>query len=461
MLNVVLPYINLFASAGGGGSDSGGEGALIMVFGWLPAQAIGSSFRKKFIKSPESKMPLQIAGWVIASVLALIWIIIGVVMMDGIGFWLVIAGILAWPGMGAGLYGWFGKIKANKAAQQALQQAAQTDAAWNEEHLKSGAQNIFTMFQRDWSTFATEPMKSYLTPRYWQHVNLMMCALSQMGRRNITTVDTFMETQIVTVNDAEGTAGDYFVTGFDVAAKDDLVDIPSNQIIFTSNKNIEEFWWFMRDGNSWRLNGIQPATAASWTANPPMEQFAAAHGAFYSLDWGYLLLPQRGQLFAGGKFGVSDINNHVIGQLARTEHIQPDDLIYQLYTYSEQPAAKTNNKKIYLIGQVTVPKNYGNIIVRRRKGLFQFKISGLKEVSTEWGDFNKKYQVFATSPEQATSFELLNPKFMEQLEATPFEINLEVVDNTIYFYAPLKTIDATHYETILKILQDSYREMRM
>jgi len=463
MLEITNLFVSLLAAAGGGGSDSGGgDGALIAVVGYLPAHAIGAAFRKKFNKSPELKTPLQILGWILASTIALIWIIIGIAIIsssDGIGFWLVIAGVFAWPGMGAGLYGWFGKIKQSKAAKQAIQQAAQQDSAWNEDHLKSGAEKIFTMFQNDWSTFSTESMKNYLTPRYHRHVSLMMRALQEMNRQNIMKIDSFTQTHIIAVNDATDNANDSFVTGFDVSAEDTLIDMTNHQHLFTNMNNIEEFWHFVRDGNGWRLDGIQPATAVSWVANPPMEQFAINNTAFYSLDWGWLLLPQRGQLFAGGKFGTSDINNHIIGQLTRTKHIQQDDAVYQLYTYSEQPAA--NGTRQYLVAQVAVPKTYGNIIVRRKKGLFQFKIRGLKKVSTEWSDFNKKFQVFATSSEQATSFELLNPKFMEQLEAAPFEINLEVADNVVYFYAPLKKIDATHYESILKILQVGYREMRL
>jgi hypothetical protein len=468
VFNIVFQYISLFASAGGGGSGSGGGGGggdiLVALFGYAPSHVIGAALRKKFLKNPDLSGIFQILGWIIATIIALIWIVIGAIISSGdddygIGFFLIIAGALSWPGMGAGLYGWFSKIKRNKAAQAALQTAAQTDPIWNETFLKNGAQNIFVSFQRDWSNFNTQAMKAYLTPHYYAHVELMMLALKQMNRQNITTVSGFNDVQITAAYDAADNSQDSFVAGIDASADDELVDTATNEMLFTNKNPIQEFWWFLRDGNSWRLNGIQPATAAQWTANPPMEQFAATHGAFYSLDWGWLLLPRRGQLFANGKFGTSDINNHVIGQLARTDHIQPDDIIYQLYTYSEQPAVQ--NTKIYLIGQITVPKNYGNIILRRRKGLFQFKIRGLKEVSTEWGDFNKKFQIFATSPEQATSFELLNPKFMEQLEAAPFEINLEVVDNTIYFYAPLKKIDVTHYETILQILQTAYREMRM
>ncbi|MGH7241787.1 MAG: DUF3137 domain-containing protein, partial [Candidatus Saccharimonadales bacterium] len=85
-----------------------------------------------------------------------------------------------------------------------------------------------------------------------------------------------------------------------------------------------------------------------------------------------------------------------------------------------------------------------------------------REVSTEWPDFNKKYQVYATSPEQATSLELLNPKYMEQLEAVPFEVNIEVVDNVVYLYAAEgSVVQPEHYQTMLDLLQLAFKEMRL
>lgn len=467
----------LFASAGGGGSDSGGgEGLALMVLaGWVPMQALGGAFRRKYFKHKDNdKFAVgQTVTWVTASVYATIWLIIGIIFIaGGSAFGFLFFGLEpavgAFLGAGAGLYGWFGKIKQSKAAKAALDQAAQADSAWSEENLKTTAQNIFTEFQRDWSNFDLAKAQNYLTPRYYGHISLMLTALQQMGRRNITTVSGFNETQIVSVADSPDDTQDSFVAGIEATADDQLVDTTTNQALFVNNKPITEFWRFNRDGQTWRLDGIQPATAAEWTRNAALEDFAAKNGLYYSLDWGWLLLPQRGQLFAGGTFGKSDINNHCIGWVQGTH----DKILTQIYTYAIDPTEYANT---FLIAQATLPKSYDDIVVRRRKGIFQFKIKGLREVSTEWNDFNKMYQVFATSPEQATSLELLNPKYMEQLAAVPFEINIEVVDNVVYLYAPIngllkkKADDAAYqsqdmagkYQTILQLLQAAFKEMKM
>lgn len=479
MFNLILA-LQLFASAGGGGSSSGGGADNAMVLaGWAPIHVIGAAFRRSYAKhKDEDKFRVgQVVTWIAAAVYAIFWLIIGVVMTFGADggilffFFGLEPAVGAFLGAGAGLYNWFGKIKQNKATKAALDAAAQRDAQWNEDYLKTGAQNIFMKFQTDWSNFDLNAARAYLTPRYAEHISLMLLALQQMHRRNITTVKTFNDTQIVAVQDTADNSGDMFVAGMDAAAEDMLLDTSTNPAtqLFVSNDNIAEFWRFARDGQSWRLDGIQPATAEQWTRNPALEDFAAKNGLYYSLDWGRLLLPQRGQLFGGGTFKTADINNHCIGWTATVY----DKILTQIYTYSVNPAAYANT---YLIAQATLPRSYGDIVVRRRTGLFQFKIKDLKEVATEWGDFNKMYQVFATSPEQATSFELLNPKYMEQLAAVPFEINIEVVDNVVYIYAPLagftkglKPADARYqttdlagkYQMVLWALQAAFKEMKM
>ena len=58
-----------------------------------------------------------------------------------------------------------------------------------------------------------------------------------------------------------------------------------------------------------------------------MRQFAAQYNMYFSLDWGHLLLPTRGELFKRG-FQVADINNHIIG-------FWTGNLLVQLYTYNK------------------------------------------------------------------------------------------------------------------------------
>ena len=132
-----------------------------------------------------------------------------------------------------------------------------------------------------------------------------------------------------------------------------------------------------------------------------VEQFARQQNFYYSPDWGWLLLPRKGQIFSSGKFGTSDINNHCIGLY--------NHVLVQIYTYLPNPQKLTNQ---YLVAQAQLPKSYGDIVVRRKKfGQWGGK-SGLQEVKTEWTDFNKKFEVLASTAEGPTSLELLHPVFM-------------------------------------------------
>ncbi len=440
-----VPLIESFARSGGGGSGSGGGGGdgIIIVLGYLPMHYIGSRLRRS---SPDklTTVPKQVTGWVIGGVYAVLWLFIW---PGFFGFLIAIAAIV---GTGAGLYNWFGKIKQSKLVQSKLKSAAQADGAWDEPTLIARATDVFSKYQQDWSTQNTEAMKTYMTPGYQHHAALLVYALQLGRRRNIVENPQIADMVVVDMNDALDNSLDTVTVGVTASATDRLVDVRTDQELFTDTSEFTEFWRFKRQNNQWLLDGIQQATEATWTHNMPLEEFALANGYRYSADMGWLLIPAQGQLFGNAKFGKSDINNHVIG-------LYKQQLLTQIYTYRPSP----DDTKSYLIAQVNVPKSYGSIVVRRKKAFQFFGIRGLEKVSTEWQQFNDKYEVFAASAEQATSFELLNPRYMEQLEAAPFEVNIEVVDNVIYFYSDESASDVTHYQAMLNLLQLAFNEMKL
>jgi hypothetical protein len=450
----VLPF---FASAGGGGSGGSGGGgggggifALAFFIGYGPMHVLGARIRRIHKAHPDLYVLMQILAWGVCVLYAGLILVITHGGILGLGF---IAAAGAFVGLPAGFYDWFDKLRTNKRAEAALTAAESKDpAVWGEDAVKAATGAIFMRYQQSWSGNDVSAMQPYMTPHYYQHATLMVEALKQAGRRDDMQNVKILETAINDLYDAPDNSQDWVVVGFKAQAQDHLVDASTGALLLANASDFMEFWLFQRSNNAWLLNGIQPATADTWRANPTLEQFAASNGYFYSLDWGRQLLPQHGQLFGGGKFGVSDINNHVIG-------LYNQQLIVQLYTYA--PNARTAGDS-YLIAQAILPRSYGDIVVRHKAGLHMFGIRGLTEVSTEWPDFNKKYQVYATSPEQATSLELLNPVYMEQLEATPFEVNIEVVDNTVYLYAPLgAAADAGQYQAMLNLLLAAFKEMRM
>lgn len=434
--------VELIARAGGGGSNNGG-GVFILLIGYVPMHFLGAIFRRVWKENLLLKIILQVVGWITAVIFALFLATFG-----GIG---MIIGFGALAGMGAGLYGWFGSvIRQSKKAKQALGIAAKNDSAWQEDTLVAHVKDTFIKFQNDWSQLSYEPMKNYLTPSYYQHAALMVAALKQMGRRNSIVQPKIEDVTIVDLVDSQDNNQDQVIVGISASADDQLIDIATNTMLFEDTSSFTEYWRFRRSGNEWLLDGIQQASENKWKHNQALEDFASRHNYYFSLDWGWLLLPRRGQLFQKGKFGSSDINNHVIGIY--------NQYLLQIYTYNPNPDDTSSDK--YLIAQTNVPKNYGEIVVRRKKMLQPFGVHGLNKISMEWQDFNKKYEVFASNAEQVTAFELLHPAFMEKLEALPFEVNINVVDNVIYLYTKTNT-DPQQYETMLTILQEAYKQMKL
>lgn len=446
LVELSYSYI-LFASAGGGGSggggSSGGVGYGLILIGYLPMFILGDYFRKR-----EKVDTGNFITWPVA----IIYSILLIAIFKGYGFIMAIGAVL---GTGSGLYGWLSKLRRNKNAENKLQVASSTDASWKKNTLEPFTKQVFERFQYDWSRNDIEPMKNYLTPRYLQHIQLMILALTQASRVNRMSNVEVTYQNIQTVNDASDNNQDSFVMGFEASATDELLDTRTNSSIYTRKASFIEFWQFVKSGQTWLLDGITPATANLGSENSTIKQFAERSSLYYSLDWGWLLLPQRGQIFNKGKFGVSDINNHVIGMY--------NNHLIQIYTFCPNPANKPNDQ--YLIAQMILPKSYGDIVVRHKLGFFanllRVNVKGLKKIETEWPDFNKKYEVYASMGEGATSFELLHPAFMEVLEAQGFEINLEVVDNMVYFYSLPKKLQPENYPKFLTILQEAFKQMRL
>lgn len=434
-------------AGGSGGSGGGGALALIAMVGYAPMHPIGALVRKA--KNHEAEWVAgQVIGWAICAVFTLGLLFLSVY----ISFYAFIMAAGAPIGMGAGLYGWFGKLKQSKKVKAGLDAAAQKDDAWNEEKLIAHAKDIFMRYQRDWTNNDAEAMKAYMTPAYQYHASLMVYALKLAARQDKVNNPVISQVMITNFEDSTDDSKDWVTIGITAQANDVLVDTRDATVLFVDNSQFTEFYRFQRSGNDWLLSGIQEATASAWSQNQALEQFAVSQGYCFSLDWGWLLLPRRGQLFGESKFGTSDINNHVIGVY--------NNCLIQIYTYIP---GSNNSTKTYLIAQTNVPKSYGDIVVRRKTGFHLFGIRGLKKVTMEWREFNDKYEVFASDEEQVTSFELLHPVFMEKLEALPFQVNIEVVDNVVYLYAPEqdKTATVDRYQVMLGILREAFVQMKL
>jgi len=449
-----------FARAGGGGSGggSGGSGgggilAVIAMIGYFPMYGLGKALRAGYYKFAWTV--LQVIGWVVAGLIALALLIAaGMSGQFVLAFYVFLPiAIGALLGMGGGLYDWFTKLKQSKQVASALRAAEKKDYNWNEKKLKKYAEGIFLKFQQDWSNFDTESMGRYLSPEYHQHITLMMHALNGAHRVNRMTDVRINKSVIVDAEDSDNNDNDMFTLGITATAKDQLIDTRTSVLLFQDKNSFTEYWHFIRRGNDWILQSIEQSTLDPLKTSREIRSFAKSTNQYYSPDWGWLLLPVDGYLFSKGRFGTSDINNHVIGYT--------NNILTQLYTY-EPVHVKTAGVvgDQYLVMQTNVPKTYGRILVKRRSGLINWPVKGLTKVQMEWGDFNKMYDVYASDLEKVTSFELLNPAFMAHLHDLPFEVNIEVVDNVVYIFTKAN-MSISNYKALYDILLKAHKEMKL
>lgn len=460
-----LSLIDFIARAGGGGSSSGGGGSFsggggsssggggggviaIAAVGFIPMYALGKLLSKK--------LNLSLANLIIWPV-CLIYSIILIALFGG---WGVLMALGTIPGTVTGVFNLDTKaLKMSKKTKEDLLTAQQSDASWNEESLKKYAQDVFLNYQTSWSKNDLQPIKLNLTPDYYTHASLMTEALRLAKRQNLVSNIEVSSLEIININDVEGKEGDFYTVAVRASSTDSLVDTIQDKSLFTDNSTFTEYWTFIRQKGVWLLAGISQATQSAAQANQSLKSFATSNGLFYSADWGWLLLPTRGQLFGKANFGASDINNHVIGNYSGLS----GQILIQIYNYIPVKTDKEGSNKNYLVTQAYLPKSYGNILVRQKRKTKLFnKPKNLTQVQMEWDEFNELYEVWATDPELATSFELLNPKFMEVLQQLPFEVNIEVVDNVLYLYSSdKKLISADNYFTMLKVLYEAFKQMKM
>lgn len=452
MHDIFLDTISLFARGGGGGSSgggSGGGGEILALIGYIPSYYLG-----KFVKKLLPRKAELVVSASFAALFSILIFAIGVLggFLGGYIAICIIVGI--WIGWSAAFFGAWDKLKEqSKKASVALSAAAQTDAAWSEQALLEHAQRTFLQFQYDWSTFNLANMTTYLTPNYARHNGLLLQILKELGRTNVMSNVQIKNCLIIDVHDDTDNNKDSFTVAFEASAIDQLVDTSSNTLLFQDGSTFTEYWTFVRSDNGWLLDRINQQTADLMALQQSLLDFAARNSMFYSLDMGWLFLPRTGVLFNAGKFGVSDINNHVVGTY--------NNHLTQFYTYNSN--MQTGSTTTQLIAQINLPKSYGGIIVRRNMKFFQ-TLKAPKEYQKyefEWPDFNKRYEVRATDADRLATFELLNPGFMAYLYDNDPDVSIEVTDNIVYLYKQINKIEAGDYEKMMVILMKAFKELQL
>lgn len=364
-----------------------------------------------------------------------------------------------------------GSPQKNKKAEARQKQAQANDPTWSDAVIKRRVTEVFYAFQKDWSDFNIENMKSYLTPRYHYHISLILAALHQMGRWNEMKSVNLSKVTLFGVDDSENDEHDRFSVEIKASAIDNLVDLRTGKILHSNSSSFRELWHFEREGTEWDLDSITQINSDGLIVrhDPKVDKkylnFAEQNGFFYNADFGWLLIPLHGVLFSEASYGRSDINHHVIGLYHNVivqffEYIPLIQDKAKLKDHLRHFYKRRSTRAKYTVAHATLPKEYNNILVERRNfpSFPSFSPSGMLKISLEWPQFNKLFNVFAADNDKVTSLELLHPAFMEKLAHAPYRINLEIIGNNLYLYTTDKKAD---YQQMLKILKEAFEEMKM
>lgn len=321
-----------------------------------------------------------------------------------------------------------------------------------EKFLHEEAKKIFVDYQNDWSTFNYDAIQNYTTDKYFQHACLMLELLKTMNRKNVVSDLVVLKTCLLTAVDNASSLPMKVRVLFKFSGTDGLVEYNTGNALHSDKVfNAGEIWNFFYDGKSLKLDSISQLSESYSHLMESIEKFAEENRLFYSPDWGRLALPIEGLIFNKSTFVTADINNHVIGMW--------DDCLIQMYTYSAKPG---DADSYYLVGQINTHKTYkGVLILTRKKKSDLKKPHAYNEFKMEWEDFNKRFGVYASSEDALTAFELLNPAFMEMLYDKELPYNLEVIGNTIYFFAKVTEIDKDDYAELLDVLREAFKQLRM
>ncbi len=336
--------------------------------------------------------------------------------------------------------------KHRRERHQEIARTLQTlDPSWKPEELTKRVDEVFHAFQEAWSALDVKALGAILTEDYRKRIVLELGVLAQQKRRNEMANLKVEDIVFCATDDKSGDEEDVCTVSIRAQATDRLLDTENNKVLYTDREPFEEFWELRKEGGLWKLAGIRQATENPTMVEIQIEAFALKNGFYFDPDFGWLMLPNKGQIFSAASFVNSDINNHVIGWYRQT--------IVEFYTY--QPKENAPN---YLIAQAILPMSYKNIVVKRKKW-FNPAPRGLRRILLESNDFNKRFCLWAHPEDNVASLELLTPNFMERLYALPFVVNIEVVGQFLYLYT--KERGATQYPQMLEILTWAFDEMKM
>jgi hypothetical protein len=318
-----------------------------------------------------------------------------------------------------------------------------------EKSIAKSSEETFLAFQKAWSEFDLKTIEKITSPEFYKKMVLELNVLKNYERVN-SMQDVGVELVYILQNNDYSKGYSIY---FRAKATDKLIDQRTGANLFSDYSSFSELWSFTKKGKQYVLDSIRQTTEEASKYVPEIAEFANSNGFYYDPDFGWLMMPSRGAIFGTAGFGNADINNHVIGYYKDKKR---SEKIVEFYSYEPKAGA---GMQPFTVAQAILPRRYDDILVTEKSWYdFKPKAKNLTKVETESVEFNKKFSIWATDTDKATSFELLATNFMERIYALDFEINIEVIDNVLYLYSPSKNIA---YNDMLEVLSWAFEEMKM
>ncbi|MDO4271500.1 MAG: hypothetical protein Q4C83_00755 [Candidatus Saccharibacteria bacterium] len=283
----------------------------------------------------------------------------------------------------------------------------------NQKRMQLDAENTFTLFLHDWNKMDLASLRDYVTPEYLAYLSMVKQALIGFNRSKVTIIDdTRIDVEIEPVFGGNDDYGNVFRANIRATTADILTNTRTKREICRQQYDLQETWYFVKSNDRWRLDDIERRVDGKGLRNNGLITFAESHNGYYVGNMGNSLLPSTKQPFGKVSFTDDGYCNYVIGRL-KGKHSGADN-VYQIYNYVHQPLFGESRRK--LVGQLNV-KDSTQIGSVGASAEFKLKLRELRNVE------------------------------------------VKLVDNTIYVIASTAAITDRNYAKILDILQSIYLEI--
>lgn len=363
------------------------------------------------------------------------------------------------------------------AAEKNVADAAANDPFWNEETMLARAREVIITFFNAWTAEDVPGLEAILSENMRKATALELAELELEKRKSLFTNFTVSTMKLIEAYDDSDNTKDSFSVLATTAGSRVLTDETGGALIANHDPNTD-IWKFVRVGDTWMLDSIAAGDEAAqilfsgvgssiFTAPLFAKTGALAvglelknnYGFFEDSAFGKMMVPMHGAIFndiiaQGSGTGVYD---HILTKQYRIGLFESKIIQAFVLSVLEQQGKTTVEVPKYYVAVVTLPKSYGDILIRHKTFLSSAPRALVKR-DTESEDFNKMFSVYSTDQESMETFELLSPTFMEKLLAANLPVTIEAVGNTLYVaFEDLSLVTA---EPLLRLLSGAYEEIK-